>query len=200
MAYIKQLIQDVCLADLETSRAARQWRKLQALISAEAGTTLSIEDGPKKRQLRSEKLRGEDNARIVQGAFSPNLKVRQLPSVFAGDAVRLTCPSCPASITSRWWWRHPKTQVVYLLVPNNGCYHGGLRGRREKVDETNRWRPVDAWPTKDDKFTHLDFCCHQRQRRVCAACGGYEVCSHGKERSHCRLCRRPPKKEWLTGW
>ena len=199
MAYIKQLIQDVCLADLETSRAARQWQKLQSLISREAGTTLSIGDGPKKRQLRSETLRDKDKARIIEGAFRPNVKVRQLPSVFAGDPVQLTCPSCPASITSRWWWRHPKTQAVSLLIPSNGCYHGGTQRSRGKVEETSRWRPVDAWPTKDDCFSTLDYCHHQRQRRLCNECGGYKICSHGKRPEDCRLCRRLPTKSGSNG-
>ena len=189
VAYIKQLMQDVCLADLEESRAARQWRTLQSLVSAEAGTSLLSEDGRKKRQLRSETLRKEDQARIVEGVFCPNTRVRQLPLVYAGDPVRLTCPSCPASITSRWWWRHPKTQAVYLLIPQHGCYHGGLRAPGVKVDVTSRWRPVDAWPTKDDGFSTLDFCHHQRQRRLCKECGGYSICSHGERRIRCGLCR-----------
>ena len=200
VAYMRQLIQDVCLADLESSRAVRQWRKLQSLISAEAESTLSIEDGPKKRQLRTEALKPQDKASIIEGTFTPNVRVRQLPLVFAGDAVRLTCPSCPASITSRWWWRHPKTQAVYLLIPSHGCYHGGTKTSRGKLDETSRWRPVDAWPTKDDNFARLDFCCHQRERCRCAECGGYKICSHGKRRYSCRLCRRPPKKKQLSGW
>ena len=194
VVYIRQLIQDVRLADLETSRAARQWRKLQSLISVEAESTLSIEDGP-KRQLRTETLKRQDRASIVEGAFNPNIRVRQLPLVYAGDAVRLTCPSCPASITSRWWWRHPKTQEVYLLIPQHGCFHGNKATSRGKVDETSRWRPVNVWPTKNDDFTKLDFCCHQRKRCQCAECGGYSICSHGKRRSSCRLCRRPPKKK-----
>ena len=200
VGYMRQLIQDVCLADLETSRAARQWRKLQSLISAEAERTLSIEDGPQKRQLRSETLKRQDYGSIAEGAFSPNVRVRQLPLVFAGDALQLTCPSCPASITSRWWWRHPKTQAVHLLIPSNGCYHGGTKRSRGKVDETSRWRPVDAWPTKDDNFPRLDFCCHKRERCQCAECGGYKICSHGKRHDSCQLCRRPHKKKSLTGY
>ena len=194
VAYMRQLIQDVCLADLESSRAVRQWRKLQSLISVEAESTLSIEDGPKKRQL-TETLKRQDRASIFEGAFTPNARVRQLPLVFAGDPVRLTCPSCPASITSRWWWRHPKTQAVHLLIPSNGCFHGNTKRSRGKVDETSRWRPVDAWPTKDDNFTRLDFCCHQRERCQCANCGGHQICSHGKRHSRCQLCRRLPKKK-----
>ena len=53
VVYISQLIRDVCLADLETSRAARQWQQLGSLVSTEAGTTFSVEDFRNKRQLRS---------------------------------------------------------------------------------------------------------------------------------------------------
>ena len=200
VAYISQLIGDACLADVETSRAARQWRKLQSLISAEVGTTLLSEDGRKKRQVRSETLRKEDKARIVEGVFCPNIRVRQVPLVYAGDPVVLTCPSCPASITSRWWWRHPKTQAVFLLIPQHGCYHGGLRASRVKVDVTSRWRPVDACHTKDDKFSILDFCHHQRRRTFCTECGGYVICSHGKRGYRCRLCLRPAESGAWVGY
>ena len=184
VAYIKQLIQDVCLDDLEKSRATRQWQQLQSLISMDSAATSPIEDG-RKRLLRSGRVRGEDRAGLVEGGWSPNIRVRQLSLVFAADAVRLVCPSCPRSITSRWWWRHPKTQAVYLLIPQNGCYHGGLRGRGVKVDETNRFRPAcpaDSLQTKDDCFPNLDFCQHQRIRAQCKECGGYKVCSHGRRR------------------
>ena len=203
VAYIQQLMQDVCLTDLETSRAAREWRKLQSLISMEGGSTLSIEDVSNKKLLRSETLRKEDKARTFEGAFTPNVRVRQLPSVSAGDAVRLTCPSCPRSITSRWWWRHPKTQVVFLVIPTQGCYHGGTQRSRGTVDETSRWRPVDAWPTQADSFSTLDFCHHRRQRSLCKECGGYSICSHGKRRYRCRLCRKPAGKSGFLrpiGW
>ena len=199
VAYIKQLIQDVCLANLETSRAARQWQQLQSLISTEAGATLSSEDGPKKRLLRSETLRGEDKASVFEGAFRPNIRVRQLPSVFAGDAVQLICPSCPASITSRWWWRHPKTQAVSLLIPSHGCCHGGTQRSRGNVGETSRWRPVDAWPTKDDCFSTLDYCHHHRSRKQCNECGGYAICCHGKRHARCRLCHGLPTKSGSNG-
>ena len=195
VAYMQQLIQGVCLANLETSRAARQWQQLQSLVSTEGGATSPIEVS-RKKTVRSETVRGKDRAGVAEGGWSPNIRVRQLPLVFAGDPVRLTCPSCPRSITSRWWWRHPRTQVVYLLIPHHGCSHGGRRGRGVKVDETSRWRPVDAWPTKDDGFSTLDFCGHHRQRKVCKECGGYSVCSHGRRRDRCRLCGRPRKK-WL---
>ena len=192
VVYIQQLIQDVCLADFETSQAAREWQTLQSLISTEA-RALPIQDGPKLEKVRgadrSKRVRGEDKARIVEGDWSPSSKIRQLPLVFAGDSVPLTCPSCPASINSRWWWRHPKTQEVSLLIPQNGCFHGGTRGRGVKVDETSRWRPRTAWPTKNDGFSNLDFCQHQRQRRLCKECGGYRICSHDKQRNKCRLCR-----------
>ena len=164
VVYIRQLIQDVCLDDVETSRAAREWRTLESLISTEGGPTVPIEDGLRS-SLRS--------ARVVQGDWSPNARVRQLPSVFAGDAVQLTCPSCPRSITSRWWWRHPKTQAVYVLIPQNGCFHGGARARREKVDETSRFRPArpaDGLQTKQDCLPNLDFCHHQRKRCDCGIC------------------------------
>ena len=196
VAYIQQLIQGVCLANLETSQAAREWRQLQSLISTEGVATLPIEVC-RQKTLRSEKLRVEHKARIAEGAFCPNLKVRQLPSVFAGGPVQLTCPSCPRSITSRWWWRHPKTQAAYLLIPSNGCSHGGTKRSRGKVDETSRWRPVDAWPSKDDHFPTLDFCHHQRQRRLCKECGGYAFCFHGKQRNTCRLCRPKAKGKRL---
>ena len=198
VAYIKQLSQDVCLADLETSRAARQWQQLQSLISTEGGPPLPMEDS-RKRLLRSEGLKAVDRAGVVEGDWSPNTRIRQLPWVFVGDPVRLTCPSCPASITSRWWWRHPKTQAVYLLIPQNGCYHGGLRGRGVKVDETNRFRPAcpaDSLQTKDDCFPNLDFCQHQRIRAQCKECGGYKVCSHGRHRHDCRVCKPGTKVVW----
>ena len=189
VAYIQQLIQDVCLDDLETSRAAREWRRLQSLISTQDGPPLPIEDG-RKRPQQSDFAKGGDRACLVEGDWSPNTKLRQLPSVFAGDAVQLTCPSCPRSITGRWWWRHPKTHAVSLLIPTKGCYHGGTQRSRGTVDDTSRWRPVDAWPAKNDILSNLDFCHHQRTRSTCAPCGGYSMCSHSKRRDKCRLCSR----------
>lgn len=192
VAYIAQLIQDVCFADLETSRAARDWQQLQALIQ---GGAISPADGAKKT-LRSERLKGEERARVVAGDFLPNIRVRQLHSVFPGDAVRLTCPSCPRSISSRWWWRHPKTQVPHLLIPSSGCYHGGARGRRVSVDATSRWHPADAsLKVKGDCLSNLDFCHHKRVRADCKECGGYMICSHGKRRPLCHQCK--PKAEKL---
>ena len=125
---------------------------------------------------------------MLEGAYYPSKKVKGLDSVFRSDeAVRLECPMCHESLSSNWYWQHPKTEDVYVLVPSKG--HSACN---RKVGKRCYWR-ADGKPTLLDNFQQLDFCPHHRRRVVCRDCGGSQICCHQKPWYHCAVCKMRPR-------
>ena len=113
-----------------------------------------------------------------------------LPTVFEGDhAVQLQCSSCPASISSRWIFRHPVTDQISVLVPGRGHY-----SCRKKLGKFCPWIPVSDVPPKHARFEHLDFCPHKRELRMCKLCCGSRICEHQKRRDRCARCKHIPRR------
>ena len=159
--------------------------KVGILCSQDPGTFLEANHETKmlKRQIT-----GEDRAGMLEGAYYPSKKVKGLDSVFSSDeAVRLECPMCHESISSNWYWKHPKTEDVYVLVPSKG--HSACN---RKVGKRCYWR-ADGKPTLLDNFQQLDFCPHHRRRVVCRDCGGSQICCHQKPWYHCAVCKMRPR-------
>ena len=102
--YIRILLQQAERSVFEARVArSKQWRKLSLLVEAR------------------DSLKQKDRASSVNDIFQPSKTVMNLPLVFkSGEQVRLTCSKCSHSIISSWFWRHPKTEKVHVLVPHKG--------------------------------------------------------------------------------
>ena len=173
--------------DLKTTYQEDQ--KLESVCSQDPGIFPEA-NLHEKKMLKRQITSGEDRAGMLQGAYYPSKKVKGLDSVFSSDqAVRLECPMCHESISSNWYWRHPKTEDVYVLVPSKG--HSACN---RKVGKRCYWRAdADGKPTLLDNFQQLDFCPHHRRRVGCRDCGGSQICCHQKPWYHCAVCKMRPR-------
>ena len=163
--YIRILLQQAERSGFEARVArSKQWRKLSLLVKRDS-------------------LKRKDRASSVNDIFQPNRKVMNLPLVFkSSEEVRLTCSRCSHSIISSWFWRHPKTEKVHVLVPNQGHLPCSRPKKWPWIVEGN------AVP-KNDHFKELDFCPHHRVKAQCKDCGGREVCVHNRCYYRCKFCR-----------
>ena len=163
--YIRILLQQAERSGFEARVArSKQWRKLSLLVKRDS-------------------LKGKDRASSVNDIFQPNRKVMNLPLVFkSGEEVRLTCSRCSHLIISSWFWRHPKTEKVHVLVPQQGHLPCSRPKKWPWIVEGN------AVP-KNDHFKELDFCPHHCVRTKCRDCGGREVCVHNRRRYACKFCK-----------
>lgn len=108
------------------------------------------------------------------------------PTVFQGDnAIQLQCSSCPATISSSWFFRHPGSGQVHVLVPEKGHY-----ACKKRLGNTSPWIPASGVPSKLDRYDFLNFCHHMRESRYCKLCGGRNICEHQKIRHSCGTCRK----------
>lgn len=111
--------------------------------------------------------------------------VRGLQTVFKSvDVVQLKCAQCSESIRSSWYFRHPVTQQVHVLLPAKGHY-----ACRKRLGRRCPWIPLSDLPGKNDDFHLLEFCPHKREKRFCKVCGGSCICQHQKRRDQCPLCK-----------
>ena len=203
---------------LKTTRAAKQWQQLKSLVASSIAVAVAVtDDMPKnpgfgeRQDLSSEgsqntfvsgcfpdvsdekrekrQISGKDRAGMLERAYFPSTKVKQLEHVFSSaESVRLQCPQCMESITSNWYWKHPKTHDVYVLVPSKG--HSACN---RKAGKRIYWRALDGRRTLLDNFQQLDFCQHQRRRVVCRDCGGSQICCHQRPWYHCAVCKKRPR-------
>ena len=162
--YIRILLQQAERSGFEARVArSKQWRKLSLLVKRDS-------------------LKRKDRASSVNDIFQPNRKVMNLPLVFkSSEEVRLTCSRCSHSIISSWFWRHPKTEKVHVLVPNQGHLPCSRLKKWPWIVEGN------AVP-KNDHFKELDFCPHHREWAKCRDCGGRAFCVHGRRKENCKFC------------
>ena len=190
VTYIKELLEQMdslVSCALNSSVARRQWARLFQLLG------LSI----KKKHCPNSLQGAEDDANpknacmaevgtSVQKVYLPHEKVRSLRFVSTSENfVQLKCPRCPASISSNWYFRHPRTQELSILIP----HHGHVPCKR-KFGKTCPWYALDGTPTRTDDFTHLDFCKHNRRKGICKECGGREICAHNRQRFRCKACHQ----------
>eukprot|EP00438_Fugacium_kawagutii_P007077 Skav214268 [mRNA] locus=scaffold642:49329:50579:+ [translate_table: standard] len=198
--------------EVTTSRAARQWRQLQCLMtSADAqrptrtfspevrSDVSSLGDAthlwmdkvtPLEGEAESESLVTEvvdkhmaASSRL--GVYRPNQKVMKLPTVFQADRpIELKCSQCPQVITSNWFWRHPGSGKVHVLVPQHGH-----RLCATKLGKKCPWLAQGDIPQKNDHSSELNFCVHNRQINLCKECGGRYICPHNLRTYRCSLCK-----------
>ena len=102
--------------------------------------------------------------------------------------MQLQCRSCPATISSSWFFRHPGTSQIHVLVPQNG--HDACKKR---LGKPSPWIPTSGWSSKLDIFSLLNFCHHKREITACVLCGGRRICEHKKRRDECALCKQLPR-------
>ena len=156
-----------------TTKRTKDWKRLRSLVH---------------RELRRV-AKGEDRATSVEGIYHPSKKVKGLLMVSAREQkVQLRCPQCPQTLSSNWFWTHPVTGEMKVIVPSWGhsaCYR--------KVGKVCPWRSLDGTPTINDKFSHLHYCEHKRPWSKCKECGGSEICRHNRQGFRCRECKSAKK-------
>eukprot|EP00438_Fugacium_kawagutii_P028618 Skav212749 [mRNA] locus=scaffold2545:12766:14181:- [translate_table: standard] len=169
------------------SIALTQWQTLAALVGTDREDALLLAPAviPGEAQKHTG-MKRKDMASIEDGHYQPSAKVRNLTSVREDvlNGVTLKCSECEQTITSTWFWHHPKNETVYVLVSDHG--HGACS---RKMGRTCPWLPIDGRPRKTDNFKDLDFCHHRCRRSKCVACGGSEICEHSKRHSRCKFCK-----------
>ena len=172
MNFIQALLGKTEGSDGKASKAGRQWRRLAALVACEAQTAA--------------KLQGEDRKviqkrRTEHGEYCPHYKVIELPNVFQSESIELKCSNCPRGFASNWFWRHPVSGKVHVLVPH--------KGRKCAKRKKCLWVVQGDVPKKNDRMVELDFCLHNRQKHFCKDCGGSHICPHNSRIYSCSLCK-----------
>ena len=128
----------------------------------------------------------ESQAKVVSGKYQPNSRIQNLPHVEfrPTEPIVLRCSHCHHEVTSCWYFAHPKSSRVAVIVPNRG--HAACTRLKGRVVS---YKAVCGTPSKSDVFSIMDFCTHHILRRRCANCGGEDLCEHSKRRDSCTVCR-----------
>eukprot|EP00438_Fugacium_kawagutii_P015112 Skav214603 [mRNA] locus=scaffold57:871237:879493:- [translate_table: standard] len=192
LVHITQLLQKKSdFSSLSSGRAGKlavkQWRKLRSLLPAAAWNPMELtaakrnaSHSPSERTRRTKIVRRLTKDRAIVGVnsmYRPNDRVRSLPMVSMTEThVPLKCSQCTARITTSWVWKHPRTGEVYALVPFNG--HAACK---KVLGKRCPWLSLNGTLTLLDKFSHLDFCHHNRRKSICKECGGEEICPHHRQ-------------------
>ena len=142
-----------------------------------------------KKTSVANRLPAADSSGVSNSVFYPNKKVQGLPTVFEGeDVIQLQCGLCSATISSSWFFRHPGTQQISVLVPQHGHLACG-----KKLGKLSPWIPASDVTPKPAKLEILTLCPHNRELRNCTLCGGSRICEHQKRRDRCATCRCLPR-------
>ena len=122
----------------------------------------------------------------ISDSYRPDKRVRSFSTVVhrPHEPKMLRCSGCGHLMSTDWYFVHPKTSEVAILVPNNG--HAVCRRGSRK---SSRFTVVDGSAYKWDCPNNVDYCCHNILRHVCAPCGGLNICAHGKPRWNCSICK-----------
>ncbi|CAE8596350.1 unnamed protein product [Polarella glacialis] len=174
---------------LEEARAAKQWLRLQGLLTAEATAQaeVSLESSPIEDSCRSDaalitkgkkaRLKGEDRASVKGGVYSPNAMIQSNPLVRnTGQAVILICNKCGLELRSSWVFE--LRGKVGTLVPNNG--HRTCGGKYVHADA--------KISVKLDILSNLNICPHGSLTNQCVKCGGSQICAHKRRTDRCPHC------------
>eukprot|EP00927_Polykrikos_kofoidii_P028877 TRINITY_DN25076_c0_g1_i1.p1 TRINITY_DN25076_c0_g1~~TRINITY_DN25076_c0_g1_i1.p1 ORF type:complete len:332 (+),score=35.08 TRINITY_DN25076_c0_g1_i1:100-996(+) len=126
----------------------------------------------------------QDRSRITE-TYEAGLRIRNFSTIVhrPSEPKWLVCSGCTLRVSSCWYFRHPKTSALALLVPNNG--HAACR----KLKRLSHFQVEDGSAFKTDNPNNVDYCEHNRLRHVCGPCGGLSTCEHGKPRWNCTVCR-----------
>ena len=186
LAFIQGLCDQVDFAALPATSATQQWHQLRSLICGSDGAKVGQHD---KKTSVANRLPAADSSGVSNSVFYPNKKVQGLPTVFEGeDVIQLQCGLCSATISSSWFFRHPDTQQISVLVPQHGHLACG-----KKLGKLSPWIPASDVTPKPAKLEILTLCPHNRELRNCTLCGGSRMCEHQKRRDRCATCRCLPR-------
>ena len=186
LAFIQGLCDQVDFAALPATSAMQQWHQLRSLICGSDGAKVGQHD---KKTSVANRLPAADSSGVSNSVFYPNKKVQGLPTVFEGeDVIQLQCGLCSATISSSWFFRHPGTQQISVLVPQHGHLACG-----KKLGKLSPWIPASDVTPKPAKLEILTLCPHNRELRNCTLCGGSRICEHQKRRDRCATCRCLPR-------
>ncbi|CAE8614654.1 unnamed protein product, partial [Polarella glacialis] len=148
---------------LELARAAKQWLRLQGILSAEATTQAEA----KLESCRSEGqnyLTGEDRGSSKGGVYSPNVKIKSNPLVRnTGQDIIVNCSKCGLELRSSWVFEH--RGKVTTLVPANGHLTCG-----GKYVHTDAKISVGL-----DFVSNMNMCIHGGLAKQCVKCGGSQI-------------------------
>jgi len=182
---LQRILSLVQTQSLDRVYGREQWIELRRVATGSGHGTgpqlhlLGMVQVPRRRSLHhSEWARSS-------GAYEPNSRIKQLATVIhevASPRV-LKCSNCLNTITSAWYFVHPKTGKLQVLVPEKG--HQACR----TPSKISPFRPVDGSPYKADHVSTLDMCPHSTERHNCRSCNPAGFCLHGRRRSECQVCR-----------
>eukprot|EP00435_Cladocopium_sp_Y103_P073583 s631_g44.t1 len=146
LAFIQELCDQADFPAFAATSSSQQWHQLRLLICRSDGEKVGQHD---KKTSVANRLPAVDNGGVSNGVFYPNKKVKSLPTVFEGqDVIQLQCSSCPATISSSWFFRHPGNEQISVLVPQHGHHACG-----KKLGKLSPWIPASDVPAKRDKVT-----------------------------------------------
>ena len=152
-------------------RAANTQDQMKEMADAVRVACVEREHEPKRRH------------RIAE-YYEPTPKIKALSTVSQGTPVKLMCSECPFTMTSSWYFQHPKTLKRSVIAPQRG--HDTCQ---QKVKKRCFWRSLDGGPVVGSFVSNLEYCPHKRLLDHCASCGGGRVCIHAKRRHQCKECR-----------
>ena len=137
------------------------------------------------RRFYGKRLPKESQAKVVSEKYQPNSRIQNLPHVEfrPTEPIVLRCSHCHHEVTSCWYFAHPKSSRVAVIVPNRG--HAACTRLKGRVVS---YEAVCGTPSKSDVFSIMDFCTHHILRRRCANCGGEDLCERSKRRDSCTVC------------
>ncbi|CAE8689240.1 unnamed protein product [Polarella glacialis] len=188
LSFMKLLIERFKVrGPLGEARAAKQWLRLQGLLTAEATIQVeailesSLTEGsePFSRSHHS----GGGLKTTKGGVFTPNPKIQDNPLVRnTGTYVILTCSKCGLELKSSWVFEH--RGKVATLVPGSG--HNACRAKYVHTDA--------KVSVKLDIESHLNMCSHGSLATQCVTCRGSGICAHNKQISRCPSCLAERRK------
>ena len=143
LAFLQRMCDQTDFDALPATPATQQWHQLRSLICGSDGAKVGQDD---KKTFIPNRLPADDSSGVWNGLYYPNKKVQGLPTVFEGvDVIHLQCRSCSATISSRWFFRHPGTQQISVLVPQHGHLTCG-----KQLGNLSPWIPASEVTPKAD--------------------------------------------------
>lgn len=183
--FIRQLLQKTPTDHaVTTSKAAGQWSELEALV-ASAQDASPLARGSNGGAIESQnKLEGR--AHSAGGIYRPSQKVLALSNVFcSNESLLVRCGQCTEyAFRSSWYWRHPGSGKIHVLVP-----HWGHRACSVRLGKKCPWLIEGGTPQKNDRIQDLEMCSHNRTKKFCKDCNTGQVCVHSRLRYSCRFCK-----------
>ncbi|CAE8635670.1 unnamed protein product [Polarella glacialis] len=179
---------DLSDAGTASQLAAKQWLRLQGILTADATTQAeaNLQSSPIEDSCRCDaalltkgkaKLMREEQGTSKGGVYVPNVTIQSNPLVRnTGQDVILACNKCGLELRSSWVFEY--RGKVSTVVPCKG--HLTCGGKYVHADAKIR--------VKLDISSNLNICPHGNLTNKCVRCGGSQVCAHKKRRDRCPHC------------